>query len=237
MNERDQLASARHLGKDHDWFTKPSSGRASRMNQVLFEQYEAAKAQGNKRLSTSLLACFIETFETDEQREAWTRWYFDHRPVHFAVRHELFERVIFPVLLTGYQRSDSWSLEMLERCSQNLYKAEHLWAQIDHQTQRQLAERLLELQPDDPRASARVLAHLIAGFRYSEHEWPAGILDGANGATAHASGEILLEVHRARALDVGGMHTAFLDQYDEKVRQYIQRLSNQRAGSMGTDDH
>ncbi|MFZ2828573.1 hypothetical protein [Hydrogenophaga sp.] len=194
------------------------------MNQALFEQYEVAKEQGNKRLAASLLARFIETFATDEEREEWTRCYFSNRPVVHAIRHELFEQVIFPVLLAGYQRPDPWCIEMLERCVQNLYGAEHLWAQIGRQTGMQLAERLLALKPDDRQTQARVLAHLIEWFRYSEHEWPAGILYGNDGATALQCDEVLFEVRRARTLDEACVHSAFLNQFEEKVQQYIQRL-------------
>lgn len=194
------------------------------MNQALFEQYEVARELGNKRLAASLIAGFIETFATDDEREEWTRWYFSNHPLAHAIRHELFEQVIFPVLLAGYRQSDPWYIEMLERCDQNLYKAEHLWAQIGHQTGMQLAERLLALKPDDRHAKARVLEHLIDGFRYSEHEWPSGILCGADGATALQCNEILLDVRRARSLDEACVHSSFLNQFDSKVRQYIQRL-------------
>jgi hypothetical protein len=202
------------------------------MNQSLFVQYEVAKEQGNKRLAASLIASFVETFATNEEREEWTRWYFSNRPLVHAIRHELFEQVIFPVLLAGYQRSDPWCIEMLERCAQSLYRSEHLWVQIGHQTGMQLAERLLALKPDDRQTQARVLAHLIEWFRYSEHEWPAGILYGNDGATALQCDEVLLEVRRARALDEACVHTPFLNQFEAKVQQYIQRLE---AGNRSSD--
>lgn len=194
------------------------------MNQALFEQYEVAKEHGNKRLAAGLITSFIETFATGDEREEWTRWYFSNRPTGHAIRHELFEQVIFPVLLAGYRRSDPWCIEMLERCDQNLYRAEHLWAQIGHQTGMQLAERLLALTPDDRQTQARVLAHLIEWFRYSEHEWPAGILYGNDGATALQCDEILLDVRRASTLDEACVYSVFLNQFESKVRQYIQRL-------------
>lgn len=194
------------------------------MNQALFEQYEVARVQGNKRLAASLIASFIETFATDDKREEWTRWYFINHPARHAIRHELFEQVIFPVLLAGHQRSDPWCIEMLERCDQNLYRAEHLWMQVSHQTGMQLAERLLALKPNDQYARARVLEHLIDGFRYSEHEWPSGILCCADGATALQCNEILLDVRRARILDEDCVHSSFLNQFEAKVRQHIQRL-------------
>lgn len=194
------------------------------MNQALFEQYEVAREQGNKPLAASLIASFVETFATDDEREQWTRWYFDNRATRHVIRHEVFEQVIFPALLTGYQRSDPWCIEMLERCDQNLYRAKHLWAQIGHQTGMQMAERLLALRPEDRQAKTRVLEYLINGFRYSEHEWPAGILYGSDGATACQCDEILLDVRRARTLDEACVHSSFLSQFEARVQQYRQRL-------------
>lgn len=195
------------------------------MKQALFEKYETAKEQGNKRLATSLISEFIDTFTTHEEREEWTRWYMNNRAAEHAVRHEVFEQVIFPVLLARYQRSEPWCIEMLERCTQNLYKAEHLWSQVGHQTEMQLAEHRLELTPNDLKAKERVLEHLISWFSYSEHEWPAAILYGSDGATATECQEILHSLHKARMLDSGQVHSHFLDQYEAKVHHYIDRLS------------
>ncbi|MBS1159296.1 MAG: hypothetical protein H6R15_1715 [Proteobacteria bacterium] len=194
------------------------------MEQALFEQYEAAKEQGNKGLATALIAKFIGTFSTDEERKEWTRWYMVNRTFGHAVRHELFEGVMFPVLLVGHQRSDPWCIEVLERCAQNLYKADHLWSQVGYQTEMQLAERRLELIPNDPKAKTRLLEHLIAWFRYSEHEWPAGILYGADGATEAQCQEILMSIKKARTLDEGRAHLHYLNQFEAKVDQYIHRL-------------
>lgn len=195
------------------------------MKQALFEQYEVAKTRGDQRLAANLIADFIGTFATDEEREEWTRWYLNNGAIGHAVRRELFEQVVFPVLLAGYQRSDPWCVEMLERYAENLYKAEHLWSQIGYQTKMQLAERRLELTPNDIETKERLLKNFINWFQYSEHEWPAGILYGADGATEPQCQEILQGIHKARALDEGRVHSRYLDQYEAKVQQYIHRLS------------
>lgn len=196
------------------------------MEQALFEQYEAAKESGNKRLASSLLVRFIETFTTDVEREEWTRWYMENRAIGHAVRHELFEHVIFPVLLAGHHRSDLWCIEMLEHCAQNLYKAEHLWSQVGYQTEMQLAERRLDLTPNDPQTKECVLKHLIDWFQYSEHEWPAGILYGSDGATEPQCQEILQSLQKARTLDEGHKYSHYLNDFETKVRQYAHRLSH-----------
>ncbi|MCQ4166094.1 hypothetical protein [Tahibacter harae] len=199
------------------------------MEHALFEQYVTAKAQGEKRLASHLIARFIATFSTDEERETWTRWYLDSRTGDRRIRHELFEHVIFPVLLAGYQRSDLWCLEMLDRYAQNLYRAQHLWARVGYRTDVQFAQQRLALAPHDGQARARVLQHWIGWFGHSEHEWPTGILYGMDGATEQQCAEILAQVHEVRALDQEGRYRDYLDQFEAKVRQYLQRLSDRSA--------
>lgn len=202
------------------------------MQEALFEQYEAAKTRGDKRLASSLVARFVAAFATDEERAAWTRRYLDSGLIHHTIRYELFEHVIFPVLLAGYQKSDPWCLAMLDRHAQNLYRAKHLWAKVGYETDIQFAQRRLELEPESAQARERVLAYWIAWFGYCEHEWPAGILYGMNGATESQCGEILDKVGEIRALDRDGVHRVYLDQFEAKVQQYRQRLAH--AAEAGT---
>ena len=202
------------------------------MQEALFEQYEAAKARGDKRLASSLVARFVATFATDEERGAWTRRYLDSSLIHHTIRYELFEHVIFPVLLAGYQKSDPWCLAMLDRHAQNLYRAKHLWAKVGDEGDVQFAQRWLELEPENAQARGRVLEHWMTWFGYCEHEWPAGILYGMNGATESECGEILDKVCEIRALDRDGVHRDYLDQFEAKVLQYRKRLSY--AAAAGT---
>ncbi|MBP6529304.1 MAG: hypothetical protein KA260_04235 [Burkholderiales bacterium] len=195
------------------------------MNAELFDLYEAARSRGDNRLSTKALKEFIDSFCSNEEREDWTRWYLTNRSVSQRMRHEIFEGVVFPVLLTGYKLGDPWCIGWLEACMQNLYSAKHLWAQIGYKSALELAEELVAASPCDADAKQRVLSHLIAWFHHCEHEWPAGILYGMNGATPEQCKEIGVCVVRAKALDEQHEHADFLASFETKVDSYLQRLT------------
>lgn len=199
------------------------------MNQIIFESYEAAREQGNKRLASSLIADFVASFSTFEERSDWAYWYFANRTFGHTVRHELFEHVIFPVLLKGYKCSDPWSLLWLERCEQNLCKAKQLWAQVNHKTAAQFLEELIAVEPNNLPVKQRLLSHHINGFKYSEHEWPTGILCGMDGANCEQCEEILRSIELANTLDTERAHTNYLAEFESKVRQYLVRLVKARA--------
>ena len=199
------------------------------MNQTIFDCYEVARAQGNKRLASSLISEFVASFSTLEDRSAWTHWYFSNRTFEHTVRHELFEHVIFPVLLKGYKCSDPWSLQWLERCEQNLYKAKQLWAQVDHKSADKFLEELIAVEPNNLLAKQRLLSHRINSFRYCEHEWPAGILFGMDGANYEQCEEILQSIEHTNALDTERAYSNFLAEFESKVRQYLARLVKARA--------
>jgi hypothetical protein len=54
------------------------------------------------------------------------------------------------------------------------------------------------------------MATSLDGFEYSEHEWPAGILYGMNGANLEQCQEIASAVTEARALDFNGKYDFYL---------------------------
>src|SRR5262249_9460212 len=141
----------------------------------------------------------------------------DHR-----IRHELYEHILFPVLLAGYQRRDPWALRYLARTAQNLYHAKSLWAQVGV-GEFELLKELLRLCPDDEQARTDVLAAQLRWFSHCTHEWPAGILHGMNGASVQECEEILEEIALARKLDRARQHAAFLDDVEAKVIAYRSR--------------
>ncbi len=169
---------------------------------------------------------FVATFSSITDRTTWAHWYFDNRQPSNTIRHELYEQVIFPVLIAGYSRSDPWSLKWLERTAQNLYKAERLWAQVDYKPAIYFAKKRLALCPNGADAKQTVLSHLVKQFSHAEHEWPAGILCGMNGATMEHCTEILNDVELARTLDQGSEHTEFFSNFVSKVHDYQSRLTN-----------
>lgn len=58
------------------------------------------------------------------------------------------------------------------------------------------------------------------------HEWPAGILYGADGATTDECKEILSVLDEVEELDEVGSHSNLLNDVRTKTQQYIERLDN-----------
>jgi hypothetical protein len=127
--------------------------------------------------------------------------------------------------------ADPWCLAMLSRHAQNLYRAKLLWSEVDYTSAAAFALQWLAVAPDDARAQARVLANLIDWFGSCEHEWPRGILYGCDDATVAQCEDILQGVREARALDQQGTCLAYLDPFEAKVQQYMQRLLQKSAHS------
>lgn len=199
------------------------------MDASLFDRHQNARARGLKQEAAELLQAFVASFTSAGEREAWTRDYLANRTDDGKLSHVLFEQIIFPVLREGYRRSDPWCLLSLARCAQNLYSAKALWAEVDYKTPIRFIETIVDADPGHAEARQRLLEHLIDGFKYSEHEWPAGILFGMDGASTDECRLIYANIARARTLDLQGVHTEYLDRYEDKVREYLARLSSWRV--------
>lgn len=195
------------------------------MDTTQFEHYQKARQLGKKAEASAALKLFLASFSSDEEKAEWSRWYLENEFNGHKVHHEIYEQAIFPTLLSGYQRSDPWSLRWLARTMPNLYQARQLWQRIEWKTDYDLLRELLTLQPSDDEIRVDVLSKLIHWFCYSIHEWPAGIiLCGYDGTTFEQCQEILNDVAYAREVDREFKHYEFLNDYEEKVRAYQQRL-------------
>jgi len=195
------------------------------MDLILFESFQIALAQGDRQLATIELNAFIGSFVSLDEKASWTRRYLANGNFGHKIRHELYEQIIFPVLLSGYRESDPWSLRWLERTSQNLYENKRIWSQVDWKTATQFASDLFAACPTDNEARLSLLSHLVEWLRYSIHEWPAGILYGKDGATLDQCQEIFDEVEYTIRLDEERAHAAFLEDFKAKLAEYARRLT------------
>ncbi len=194
------------------------------MNTKHFDAYVNAKDLGKKGQARLFLEQFVESFSTFEEKVEWTKWYLENSTFGHTIRHEIYENVVFPVLLDGYHRGDTWSLRWLVKTDQNMNKADHLGKQIDHKSALLMLKELYVSNPEDEETRSLLLERQIDWFQFSVHEWPAGILNGMDGATEEDCREILKDVETARTLDKENRYTDFLDDYETKVREYQHRI-------------
>ena len=195
-----------------------------------FDRFKQAIDSGKRTEAAAALKPFIESFSSLEEKTTWSKWYLENEALGHKIRHEIYEHVVFPVLLDGYRRSDPWSLLWLARTIQNLYQSKQLWEKIEMKTDYALLKELLVLSPQNEQVESELLSKQLEWFRYSAHEWPAGILYGQDGATANQCIEILEEVCLARKINKDALNEVFLSEFESKVREYRQRLTKPSSG-------
>lgn len=196
------------------------------MQPEYFQQYCQLKQQGLRKEARKPLLAFIDSFQSMAEKIAWTQKYlpvWEQENGH-KVQYELYEGVVFPALLNGYQQQELWSVKGLILTAQNLYQARHLWEQVDGKTDWMLLEEAQVLAPNDELLRQTLISKNINWFDSCQHEWPAGILYGHDGASVEECEEILQAVEKTRVLDCELIHQAFLDEFVDKVHTYSGRL-------------
>lgn len=194
------------------------------MNLEHFERFTRLLELGKRHEATIAIRAFIDSFISLEEKRRWSETYLNARVEGKIIRHEIFESVIFPVLLNGYRKSDPWSLRWLARTSENLYKSKQLWREVEMKTEFSFLAELLALYPADEITRIELLAHHVKGLQYAVHEWPSGILYGSDSATIQECDEIFEDLMRARALDLERLHEVFFADFESKLVEYTTRL-------------
>ncbi|MEH2441895.1 hypothetical protein [Nostoc sp.] len=193
-----------------------------------YKQYLHYKTLGFRTQARQHLQQFIASFASFAEKELWTHEFLETEEYEYGwyiIRYELYEQVVLPVLLSGYQKRDPWSVLWLARTAQNFYKVKHLHKQIHFQTDYGLLKECYLLAPNNNEVHKDLLSVQIRWLQYCIHEYPTGILYGAvNGATIDECQEILSEVEFAKKLDVEKNQDKFLNEVESKVLEYIVRL-------------
>lgn len=194
------------------------------MTPQLYEQYLFLKQRRKKQEAQEALQGFIDSFESDQERQHWVRDFLSRHEEGRKVAYSIYGHLVFPVLRAGYERQDAWSTLWLARTIQNIYGIEALHAAIGYKSEAGLLKEAYTQQPS-PEVRRWLLTTSIRWFQYSGHEWPRGILYGFDGATPEQCEEILQEVAFARELDEEGGFQAFLTEFEGKVREYQERVA------------
>ncbi|MEH1897677.1 MAG: hypothetical protein V7K94_20710 [Nostoc sp.] len=192
-----------------------------------YKQYLHCKKLGFRIRARQHLQQFITSFASFTEKELWTHEFLENHQCkyEYGIRYELYEQVVFPALLSGYQKRDPWSVLWLARTANNFYKVKHLHKQIDFKTDYGLLKECYLLDPSNNEVQKDLLSVQIRWLQYCIHEYPTGILSGSvNGATIDECEEILSEVEFARKLDVEKNQDKFFNEVQSKVLEYIVRL-------------
>lgn len=193
------------------------------MKAEYYNQYLHFKSIGLRAKATENLKQFIDSFESFEEKEQWTRDFLESGEYGHKIRHELYEIVVFPVLLKGYQKRDFWSLTWLIKTIHNIYKVKTLHEQIDFKTDYQLLQDCYSIDSQNPKIRKALLKKLLSWLDYSIHEYPMGILYGHNGGTIDECQDILTHIEFVKKLDPEEKFKDFLDDVRTKVLEYMER--------------
>ena len=190
------------------------------MDISLYEDFLAKAAQGRRKDASVSLGAFIRTLDTLVKKQHFTEWLLAQQTGRQrASRHELRTEVVEPALLDGYAKGDAWSTYWLAMVGA---------PRLTGKTRLDLLKQCLSSDWQPARVRQSLLSELLRGFQYAAHEWPAGILWSADGATDEQCNLILSDVGLARELDADSKHAALLNDFEDKVRRYQAHLKRKR---------
>ena len=184
------------------------------------------KNTGQKLEANRVMNEFIDSFTTEEEKDTWVDEFLKSGEYGHQINHDLYARLVFPVLLKRYSRQERESMLWLAKTIQNLARNPSLLKQVGKGEYRLLLEAYTLLPDEETRQ--KLLTSLYHDLEHAQHEWPAGILFGINGATSEECEEYLKDVAFARTLDDGG-HAEFLDTFEARVKTYRERFQIARG--------
>lgn len=193
------------------------------MKQEYFDEYLKYEQLGIKAKEKECMERFINSFETYDEKEAWTIEYLPKLKTNgnSRIRHELFEKIIFPVLLEGYYNRNVKSMVWMVRTIRNLYQNKQLWEKTNYVLGWDLIRECYKIEPDNNDVTDLYLEIMIDAMRFRIHEWPFGILIGNTFAAKDECRKLLEEIPLVRKLDRNQEYTGFIAEYENIVNEYI----------------
>lgn len=193
-----------------------------------YDKYLTLTEEGLKKQAKILLDEFIGSFSNFEEKAKWT---FEFLPGltknrGCRIRHELYEKIIFPVLLVGYRNHDINSMLWIAKTINNLFSSRILWEEIGNKTDVEIIEECYRIDPFNEEINETFLELKIRFISYSQHEWPCGILFGMNGASLEECLEMKNELPFIKLLDKEKKYEKYIGDYESKLDVYINRLKN-----------
>ncbi len=188
-----------------------------------YDRFCEFKAKGLRSQAHQLIPSVVQEFRSDP-KEAFVIELCKGASGS-KINHHLWQEIVLPFAKAGLE-DNPVAIQCLILTIQNLYgdKASH--EDLNRTTEEQLLRRMLKFDPHNTWARTRLVDWLTGWLRYCIHEWPSGILYGANGATIQESHEILEAVEELRSLDSDMKWRQLADDVAVKTHRYISRLEH-----------
>lgn len=173
----------------------------------LWDAYQRVEARAPRAEKLLALGAFLDCLAESPEHEwrSWA-WWIAERVVDkgeaLRIRMPLFERAIFPALLTGYRTDQLGCARWLAGLCQLLYRSRGCREQLPEEERSEwgLLRAAIRCDSEDRWARRRLLENLVHELRFSLHELPAGVLYGMDGASPEQCRELELILHEFRTL-------------------------------------
>jgi hypothetical protein len=195
------------------------------MNIEYFDKFLYYEGKGIKKKARECVENFINSFKNYTEKELWALEYLPklNKNSNGRIRNEIFEEIIFPVLLNGYINKNISLMMWLVELNQNYYQNNRVWEKIDYKTKFEIMKECYELDPNNCEVVDLYLELKIEGINFGTHEWPFGILFGNNFATEDECRILLEEVAFINRLDRNKKYSEYISDYENKIREYMGR--------------
>jgi hypothetical protein len=190
-----------------------------------FNEYVHYKHIGIKPKAKEFIDKFINSFENYMEKEQWTKEYLSKLEMdsNGRIRNELFEEIIFPILLNGYNNKNILLMIWLVKLNQNYHQNHKIWEKINYKTEVEIIEECYGLEPDNNDVIDLYLELMINRIDFNMHECPPYILFG-NSVAEKDECKILLErIGFINKLDRNKKYFEYLCDCEEKIKEYMER--------------
>ena len=189
------------------------------MNIEYFNDYLRYEAQGLKTKAKEHIRHFIRSFNGFDEKESWTLAYLPKLKENSnkRVRNELFEHIIFPVLLKGYADRNVPMMLWLAKLCQNYYQNHGIWEKMKYTSDLEIIAECYAIDPSNDEVRDLYLKREIEIMDFSAHEWPTGILYGNHFASKDECKTLLEGIDFIHTLDKNKKYLRFIHDYKNKV--------------------
>lgn len=196
------------------------------MKEELYEQYLTYKNLGVKSKAKSTLNQFILSFTSFEEKEEWVWDHIEKLPTkkNGCIRYEIFNEMVFPVLLKGYKENSFRATLLMSKFIHNINQSQKAIKELGHISEEKLLEKCSELDPSNEEVRHLRLKQFINWLDFSQHEWPSGILYGMDGASIDQCHEIEQSLETIKKLDIEKQYTSYIQDYRKKLHLYMDRI-------------
>ena len=193
------------------------------MNIEYFNEYLKYEEMGLKLKVKEYLTNFINSFEGYNEKVLWTIEYLPKLKFNKngRIRNELFEEIVFPVLLEGYNNKNIKLMLWMVKLNQNLYQNNKLWKKINNVSSLELIGECYKIEPNDNEIIDLYMEILIEKILFRIHEWPYGILIGNTFAEKDECKKLLEEIPLLNKLDRNKKYSELIMEYEKIINEYI----------------